>query len=122
MMIRRLAIPRAGSPTLSSSRFSSCAKLTLFGSSLLAAAISGVAIAQEESVLEEIVITAERREVNLQDTPISATVLSGDSLIEKGVDNVDEIQQVAPGIAINTYNRSTFINIRGVGIAQSAQT
>ncbi len=75
-----------------------------------------------EPKLEEIVITAERREVNLQETPISATVLSGAALIEKGVDNIDEIQQVAPSLAINSYNRSTFINIRGVGIAQSAPT
>ena len=29
---------------------------------------------------------------------------------------------MAPSVAINTYNRSTFINIRGVGIAQSAPT
>lgn len=77
---------------------------------------------QLRSVLEEIVITAERRAVNLQDTPISASVLSAEALIEKGVDNLQDIQQVAPSIAINSYNRSTFINIRGVGIAQSAPT
>ena len=29
---------------------------------------------------------------------------------------------MSPSIAINTYNRSTFINIRGIGIAQSAPT
>lgn len=121
MMIRRLAIPRADKK-LPSSIFSPCAKLAAISGTLIGSTLSGGALAQEEPLLEEIVITAERREVNLQDTPISATVLSGDSLIEKGVDNVDEIQQVAPGIAINTYNRSTFINIRGVGIAQSAPT
>ncbi|MGH1472286.1 MAG: TonB-dependent receptor [Cellvibrionaceae bacterium] len=92
----------------------------------VAISLPHVAIAQEgtqqRSALEEIVITAERREVNLQDTPISASVLSADALIEKGVDNLQDIQQVAPSIAINSYNRSTFINIRGVGIAQSAPT
>ena len=91
---------------------------------IVAGASSQVALAQQDgsTILEEIVITAERREVNLQDTPISATVLTDQALIEKGIDNIDEIQQVAPGLAINTYNRSTFINIRGVGIAQSAPT
>ena len=72
--------------------------------------------------LEEVVVTAERREVNLQDVPASATVLTAEMLAAKGVDNVIEIQTVAPSVAINTYNRSTFINIRGVGIAQSAPT
>lgn len=74
------------------------------------------------SALEEIVVTAERRELNLQEVPASATVLTADALARQGVDNVIEIQQVAPAVAINTYNRSTFINIRGVGIAQSAPT
>ena len=72
--------------------------------------------------IEEVVITAERRAVSLQDAPISATVLTGEALFEKGIDNLDEIQQIAPSLAINSYNRSTFINIRGVGIAQSAPT
>lgn len=76
----------------------------------------------ESQELQEVVVTAERREVNLQDVPASATVLSAEALAAKGVDNVIDIQTVAPSVAINTYNRSTFINIRGVGISQSAPT
>ena len=72
--------------------------------------------------LEEVIVTAERRDVNLQDVPASATVLTAEALASKGVDNVIEIQNVAPSVSINTYNRSTFINIRGVGISQSAPT
>lgn len=72
--------------------------------------------------LAEIVVTAERREQNLQDIPISATVLSGEQLNQRGVVNLNDVQQVAPSVAINTFNRSTYINIRGVGIAQSAPT
>jgi len=72
--------------------------------------------------LEEVVVTAERREVNLQNVPASATVITAEALAAKGIDNVIEIQTVAPSVAINTYNRSTFINIRGVGISQSAPT
>ncbi|MDE2403555.1 MAG: TonB-dependent receptor [Sphingomonadales bacterium] len=75
-----------------------------------------------EGALSEIVVTAERREQSLQAVPISATVLTGDDLQRKGVANVNDIQMVAPSVAINTFNRSTFINIRGVGIAQSAPT
>src|SRR5688572_12487883 len=72
--------------------------------------------------LDEVVVTAERRVINLQDIPASATVLSAESIAAQGVDNVIELQSVAPSVAINTYNRSTFINIRGVGIGQSAPT
>jgi iron complex outermembrane receptor protein len=72
--------------------------------------------------LEDIVVTAERRTQRLQDVPISATVLNAADISRKGINNLADIQQVAPSIAINTFNRSTFINIRGVGIAQSAPT
>lgn len=89
----------------------------------IAATLASTAHAQTQtSALEEIVVTAERRELNLQEVPASATVLTADTLARMGVDNVIEIQQVAPAVAINTYNRSTFVNIRGVGIAQSAPT
>ncbi|GFE82290.1 TonB-dependent receptor [Steroidobacter agaridevorans] len=94
---------------------------------VVAAVLSNAAQAQQAatpstSVLEEVLVTAERREVSLQDTPASATVLTADAIAAQGIDNVSEIQQVAPSVAINTYNRSTFINIRGVGISQSAPT
>ncbi len=54
--------------------------------------------------------------------PISATVFSREDLLQRGVKSLANIQAVAPSIVINTVNRSTFINIRGVGIAQSAPT
>src|SRR5690606_34567538 len=98
----------------------------VFPLAAMAAVCGAVAHAQEtrtsEAALEEIVVTAERREVSLQQVPASATVLTAETLAAQGVDNVLEIQQVAPSVAINTYNRSTFINIRGVGIGQSAPT
>ncbi|MFV0643952.1 MAG: TonB-dependent receptor [Sphingomonadaceae bacterium] len=81
------------------------------------------AMAQEESGgLSEIIVTAERREQNLQDIPIAATVLDGDALAARGVANVNDLQQVSPSVAINTYNRQTFVNIRGVGVSRSAPT
>lgn len=77
---------------------------------------------EQSGGLETIVVTAERREQSLQDVPISATIFSSNEIARRGIANVADIQQSAPSIAINTVNRSTFINIRGVGIAQSAPT
>jgi len=92
----------------------------------VASVLANAALAQTESgsasALEEVVVTAERRVQSLQEVPISATVLSADSIEKMGINNVSQLQQVAPSLAINTYNRSTFVNIRGVGIAQSAPT
>jgi iron complex outermembrane receptor protein len=89
-----------------------------------AAALSPAVYAQDtpDTPLEEVIVTAERRDVSLQDVPAAATVLNANALASQGVRNVMDLQQSAPSVAINTYNRSTFINIRGVGIAQSAPT
>jgi len=105
-------------------------KLTRTAFAMLLSGISMPALAQTQSAsdetgngaLSEIVVTAERRVQSLQDVSISATVLTGEELQKKGVTNLNDIQQVSPSIAINTFNRSTFVNIRGVGIAQSAPT
>jgi iron complex outermembrane receptor protein len=90
----------------------------------IAAALYGTSAqaAEADTGLAEVVVTAERREQNLQDVPIAASVFSGEDLDRRGVTDLTDVQQVAPSIAINAYNRSTFINIRGVGIAQSAPT
>jgi len=52
-------------------------------------ALPGTVLAQDDSVLEEIVVTAQRREENLQEVPISVTTLSGarfDNLFDAGED------------------------------------
>lgn len=95
-------------------------KLSLAIVATIGAAAASVPLYAQD--LEEIVVTAERREQNLQDVPISATVLNSDAMAQMGVKTVMDLQQVSPSLAINTYNRSTFINIRGVGLAQSTPT
>jgi iron complex outermembrane receptor protein len=75
-------------------------------------------MAQQE--LEEIIVTAERRDQNLQETPIAATVFSADEIVNNGMNEIHSIQNFVPNTVVMTYNRSTFINIRGAGLAASA--
>jgi iron complex outermembrane recepter protein len=81
-----------------------------------------IEVTATDDTLQEVIVTAERRAQNLQDVPISATVFTGEELTRRGVTDLGGIQLVAPSIVINQYNRSAFVNIRGVGIAQSAPT
>ncbi len=90
--------------------------------SLAQSTTAAAAPASDDQVLGELVVTAERRSENLQKVPIAATVLNADQLEAEGVDRVADLQAVSPSLSITTYNRSTFINIRGIGIAQSAPT
>lgn len=89
-------------------------------------AIAPMAVAQEtqtdQRTVERVTVTAERRDVDAQDVSIAVSVFTGEDLDAQGVGDLSDIQQIAPSIAINTYNRSAFVNIRGVGIAQSAPT
>ena len=74
--------------------------------------------APERAGVEEIVITATKREANLQDVPIAVSAFTGDDLLSKGVTTVDEIEEVSPTIQINTSNGASgnsTIRIRGVG-------
>ena len=65
--------------------------------------------------VQEVVVTAERRSTNLQQTPIAATVLTESDLIKKGVFTVDQLQFVSPSLAVDNFGQGNDIDIRGIG-------
>lgn len=87
---------------------------------LLAAGTAPSAFAQveTESVTDEIVVTAQRREQSIQDVPISVTAISGDFLQQVGAIDITDIQDFTPNATIEVArgSNSTLIAfIRGVG-------
>ena len=73
-------------------------KLAVRGGALvLAASVPLSTMAQ----IEEIVVTAQRREASAQDTPIAINALSGDQLDEYGVIGADDLEQSFVGITTN---------------------
>ncbi len=52
--------------------------------------------------LEEIIVTAEKRNSTVQDTAISMTAISGDQLLSQGITSVEDIAAKVPGISIRT--------------------
>jgi iron complex outermembrane recepter protein len=74
--------------------------------------------ATSETVLEEIVVTAERRRTSLQVTPIAATVMTGERLADSGITVVDQLQFVSPGATVNNFGQGIDFNIRGIGKAE----
>ena len=65
-----------------------------------------------------IVVTAERRTENVMTTPASASVISGDSLENKGVVNVDALQFATPSLVVNNFGQGNNFNVRGIGKAE----
>jgi iron complex outermembrane receptor protein len=93
----------------------------LIAGSLCAATLftSGTALAQEEGVLEQIVVTATFRETRVQDTPIAITAISGDTLEQRSQLRIPEIAAQAPNVTMTQAGafggNSLTAFIRGVG-------
>jgi len=86
----------------------------LLGAAILTALAAESAVAQ----LEEVIVTAERREARLLDTPISIQVLGADDIQKLGIKSVsDLVDQVAgvQGYAPPGTTSDFGLNIRGIG-------
>jgi iron complex outermembrane recepter protein len=79
----------------------------------------GMSYAQEantgEFTLEEITVTAEKREANLQDTPLSVTAVTGDLINQIGAFNADEVLKNVPNVVVQRAARGYVVAIRGLG-------
>ena len=63
----------------------------------------------------EIVVTARGREQRLQDVPVSATVASGENLVERNITDLQGLSRALPNINVSPAPLSDFVIIRGVG-------
>ena len=85
--------------------------LTVFG--FLAAASSAVGA----QGIEEIIVTAQKREQSLQDVPISITAFSGEFLEDSGIDTLQQLGQYTPSLSLASSGQlaNNRIILRGVG-------
>ncbi len=90
--------------------------------SVLSACVAGALIfsiaptATAQGVLEEIVVTAQKREQNIQDVGIAITAFSGDQMAALGIQHSFDIAKFAPAVHIsgNLAGQNTQFTIRGV--------
>jgi iron complex outermembrane receptor protein len=86
------------------------------------AALTGVGgltaqMAAAQEGLEEIVVTATRREQNLQDVPISIVAVTGEGLASRGLDTIEELSQAVPNIVATGGGggtAGTAFSVRGI--------
>ena len=93
----------------------------LLSASVGALVLATPAVAQEETSAgtDVIVVTAQFREQNLQDTPLSITAVSSEMLEARNQDSLIQVAYQAPNVILNSMS-STFgtgigAQIRGVG-------
>ena len=82
---------------------------------LLCAGLAASASAATETILEEVIVTAERRAASLQDVPIAITAFSAEQLDQSGLQTTVDLQYRTPGLVFTTNAALGQPYIRGIG-------
>lgn len=93
--------------------------LIVAGSVALGAPASAQTGATETSaadpLLEEIIVTATKREQRLQDVPVSITAITGETIQERQISDLRNLQGYVPNMAILNSGVNPVVYIRGFG-------
>jgi iron complex outermembrane receptor protein len=91
-----------------------------------AMAMAQTAPAEQSSAnntLQEIIVTATRREETILDVPISMAAYTQQALNQKGVRNIEDLARITPGLSImQGFSGIKYISIRGVESRWGATT
>ena len=84
----------------------------------LAVASLGLAFAQAGTVfatqLEEIVVTATKRETTPKEIPMAIQAVTGETMSAKGIDNLDQLASFIPNFQVGDGLLSTVVSMRGM--------
>lgn len=92
-------------------------------SAMAASMISGAAFAQDDGYADAnvIVVTANKREQNLNDVGLTVTAISGEALKERKISSMEDIASIVPGLAFSSSTANTPIfTLRGIGFQESS--
>ena len=76
-----------------------------------------IAPAFGQSVIEEITVTAQKREENISDVPVAVSVLGRQTIEGAFASNLEELQALVPSVSFRTGNttRNSALTVRGIG-------
>lgn len=86
---------------------------------LLASFSMVLGTAANAMVLEEVVVTAQKRAQDLQDVPIAVTALSSETLVARGITETSDLMGAVPSLQVTTpYGRTQpNFSLRGISVA-----
>ena len=82
---------------------------------LQAGAEDAVSSNTTDFAMEEIIVTAQKREASLQSTPIAITAITAGMIENAQIDDIRDINQLAPSLTYNQAPAGLQLYIRGVG-------
>ena len=106
---------------LASAAFAFCAGTSL---STLAHAQGGTTAASQDAAADQaptdqnpdIIVTAAKRATSLQSTPLAVTALTGETLEDRNIVNVQSLAQTVPSMQIGANASNARVAIRGIGL------
>jgi len=78
---------------------------SVLGAALIAISYDSAPAFGQELALEEIIVTARKREENLQDLPLTVTALTNEDIYERGVTSILDLSDYTPGFYTETVGR-----------------
>ena len=103
-----------------------CPKKTL--GLAISAACAGVPAAQAQEIIEEIIVTSTKREANVQDIPMSVTVLTDEAIVRQGFKQLDDYVGQIPALSMarrEPYGTNVIMRgcaVSGIAFADTATT
>ena len=84
---------------------------------LIACAWPFTGAAHAQGIIEEVIVTAQKREENVADVPIAISVLGRTQLDDSFASNLEELQALVPSVSFRTGNttRNSALTVRGIG-------
>jgi iron complex outermembrane recepter protein len=87
----------------------------LLASAIALALLPETRVFAQSQGLEEILVTAQRREQSLQDVPISVTAVTGEAIEEGGFSDVEDMSVFVPNLFMRDAFTGQSIIVRGIG-------
>jgi iron complex outermembrane recepter protein len=97
------------------SRVASFVRLAIMMGAATPLAATAAEAAPDDGLLDEIVVTAQKREESLRDVPLSVEAISGDKLADVGIVRMDDLKAYVPNLQMTETGIANNIYIRGIG-------
>jgi len=72
-----------------------------------------------QAQLEEVIVTAQKRQESIQDVPVAVTAISGESIARQNITGMTGMSNMLPNVQINQFSNSpdsAVFTIRGIGV------
>lgn len=89
---------------------------SILGGLAVSSLLCGSMVVSAERVLEEVVVTAQKRAERTQDIPIAVSALNETALRDSGFDSVSDLGQMVPSLQFGNFGPVAFVAVRGIGM------